>query len=262
MQHILEGTMIPKVQIERAVGPILSLFLADVLTETFKDDPELSGPIELVCPEFPLKKPDNKQSTNIDYLLFNPERGQLIFLELKTAVGSVDAKQSALYQEKRRAVASQGGGFLIDDLVLLRDVSAQRAKYEYIINNKVMPLADQIGQCRDARIVYLLPQCSAAKVGDHADRVLPFSALAVSIPGDYAEEWQIIRAQLCQLDGPPKRSRSTAAAPGSKHDPAHRGAKNYASTEDLDSVLGRCREVGDAILVGFDGGLAELLSSE
>ena len=104
MQHILEGTMIPKVQIERAVGPILSMFLADVLTETFKEDLELSGPIEMVCPEFPFKKPDNKQSTNIDWLLFNPERCQLIFLELKTADGSVGAKQSALYQGKRQAV--------------------------------------------------------------------------------------------------------------------------------------------------------------
>ena len=32
MDHIMEGVMIPKVQIERAVGPILSMFLADVLT--------------------------------------------------------------------------------------------------------------------------------------------------------------------------------------------------------------------------------------
>jgi hypothetical protein len=39
MDHVLEGTMIPKVQTERVVGPILGTFLADVLAEMFKNNP-------------------------------------------------------------------------------------------------------------------------------------------------------------------------------------------------------------------------------
>lgn len=49
MDRILDGTMIPKVQTEREVGPILDLFLADALTEAPRDDPRRSGLITTVC---------------------------------------------------------------------------------------------------------------------------------------------------------------------------------------------------------------------
>lgn len=61
MDHIMEATIIPKAQVERAVGPILSMFLADVLIETMRSDPHLSGTIAMICPEFPLKKAHNRQ---------------------------------------------------------------------------------------------------------------------------------------------------------------------------------------------------------
>jgi len=69
MTHIMEATMIPKVQVERVVGPILSMFIGDVLTATLRDDSRLSGDIKLIAPEFPLKKEGNRQSTNIDWLM-------------------------------------------------------------------------------------------------------------------------------------------------------------------------------------------------
>src|SRR6476659_2192899 len=101
MDHIMEGVMIPKVQTERAVGPILSMFLAEVLTLTLRDDPVLSGPLTLICPEFPLKKPENNASTNVDWLMLNQSRNQLLFVELKTSDTSVDLEQSAIYHLKQ-----------------------------------------------------------------------------------------------------------------------------------------------------------------
>jgi hypothetical protein len=92
--------------------------------------------------------------------------------------------------------------------------------------------------------------------------VLHFSALSDLIPGAHAEEWQVIRRELCQLDESPKPARGKGAASVPAPDAAHRGAKNYADREDLDSVLGRCQKEGDAIIIGFDGGLAELQNSE
>ena len=38
MSHILEGVRIPKLQVERAVGPVLGFFLEDVLTATLAED--------------------------------------------------------------------------------------------------------------------------------------------------------------------------------------------------------------------------------
>ena len=129
MNHIMEGTMIPKVQIERAVGPILSMFLAEVLTETLRGDQALSGPIAMICPEFPFKKPDNSQSTNIDWLMYNRERRQLIFLELKTCDADVDATQNAIYHAKQEAVRTRGGAFLIEDLEQVMKASDKHGKY-------------------------------------------------------------------------------------------------------------------------------------
>lgn len=59
MENVIEATMIPKVQVERVVGPLVSMFLKDVLTKSLKSDANLSGSIKMICPEFPLKKNRN-----------------------------------------------------------------------------------------------------------------------------------------------------------------------------------------------------------
>ena len=123
MAHIMEATMISKAQVERAVGPILSLFLPQVLTATFQEDPELSGEIVMICPEFPLKKTHNRQSTNIDWLMFNKSRKMLLFFELKTSDTSVNDQQNAIYNERVRQIHASGGEFLVQDVEELRDAS-------------------------------------------------------------------------------------------------------------------------------------------
>lgn len=100
MAHLLEGSQIPKVQVERSIGPVLGFFLAEVLTATLKDDGALSGRYRMLCPEFPLAKEKN-QSTNIDFLLYNEDRQALVFLELKTACSSFAADQAEIYLENR-----------------------------------------------------------------------------------------------------------------------------------------------------------------
>src|SRR5438309_2135022 len=109
MDHILEGAMIPKVQIERVVGPILSMFLADVLTETLRDDPVLSGQLTLIGPEFPLKKSVGNDSTNVDWLLLNQSRSQLLLVELKTSDTSFKQVQIDSYRAAQAAIRQRGG---------------------------------------------------------------------------------------------------------------------------------------------------------
>lgn len=83
MERIVESHQIPKVQVERVVSPILSMFVADALTKKFANNDSLRGKYELVCMEFPLKKPENSQSTNIDFLLVNTTTLSIVFLEIK-----------------------------------------------------------------------------------------------------------------------------------------------------------------------------------
>ena len=215
MDHIMEGRMIPKVQIERAVGPILSMFLEDVLTETLRDDPDLSGPLAMICPEFPLKKTGNRQSTNIDWLMYNTVRRQLLLVELKTSDTSVDADQNAIYHAKQKAVNREGGSFLIEDLEQVKGASAEFGKYLYIVE-KVSKYKNEISECHDAKIIYLVPKSAEHKVQGQADKVLTFGMLSNSITGSFAEEWTIIRSHLCALDDSSQRVRNRQSAPVSK----------------------------------------------
>jgi len=258
MDHIMEGVMIPKVQIERAVGPILSMFLADVLTETLRDDPALSGSIVMICPEFPLKKADNKQSTNIDWLMYNKERQQLLFVELKTSDTSFDTGQNVIYRAIQDAVRSDGGSFLMEDLEQLTNASTEAGKYRYILEKRLSLFKTEITACRDARIIYLIPKSVEHKLQGLADKVFSFGMLSNSITGSFAEEWSVIRSHLCVLDDSSRRSRNHQLTSV----PAENRATNFVDSVDFLSIVELSKKLGDAVIVGFTGGVAALASQD
>src|ERR1022692_2649074 len=116
MAYIVDDlTMIPKVQVERAIGPILCLFIAELLSTKW------SKQVKMICEEFPLRKaPVNGilkyQSTNIDWLLYNVSDDQLVFLELKTAYTSFDPVQEDTYCQLITKIDKSGSSFLVEDL--------------------------------------------------------------------------------------------------------------------------------------------------
>ena len=271
----MEATMIPKSQIERVVGPILSMFLAVVLTETFRENQNLSGSLDMVCPEFPLKKKDNWQSTNIDWLMYNKDRKQLLFVELKTSDTSINDDQNSIYHYKQEAILSQGGAFLIEDLEQMRDRSSEFGKYQYILETKVLPLKNEITNCHDAKIIYLVPKSAEHKVTGHADNILTFAMLSKSIPGKFAEEWVIIRDHLCALDDSSQRSRNRqyristprrAIMKSTTADveiiPITRKSVHWQSTVNFQEMFNLCLEHGDHIIVGFTGGIERFSRSK
>ena len=258
MDHIMEGAIIPKVQIERAVGPILSMFLADVLTETLRDDPTLSGSIAMICPEFPLKKADNNQSTNIDWLMYNRERQQLLFVELKTSDTSFDTGQNQIYRAIRDAVRSDGGSFLMEDLEQLKNASTEAGKYRYILEKRLSLFKTEITACHDARIIYLIPKSVEHKLQGRADKVFSFGMLSNSITGSFAEEWSVIRSHLCVLDDSSRHSRNHQLASV----PVENRAANFTDRTDFHSIVDLCKKHGDAIIVGFDGGVVAFASQD
>lgn len=263
MDHIMEATMIPKAQVERAVGPILSMFLAQVLTETLANDPNLSGSIAMVCPEFPLKKAHNRQSTNIDWLMLNKNRRMLLFVELKTSDTSVNPGQNAIYHECIRQVKAQGGGFLVQDVETLRDASTESGKYQYLLEERIAPYRDQITVCRTAGLVYLVPKSAQHRVQEHADCVLTFSELSATIPGDYAHAWTVIHDRLSQLDqiSRPSRNRQYQQAQSAQAAHTQTGRINYKDKLSLHDMINLCNARGDAIVVGFSGGQTALENS-
>lgn len=62
--RIVEFKKLPKYQFERRVDALLLPFLPDLLGQV------MSGEVQHVVPEFPLKKPGTFQSTNVDHLFY------------------------------------------------------------------------------------------------------------------------------------------------------------------------------------------------
>lgn len=254
MSHILEGVRIPKLQIERAVGPVLGFFLADVLTATLADDEELSGRYRMLCPEFPLlkKSVQSLQSTNIDWLLYNETRQELVFLELKTANSSFSGEQALTYLETKLKVFDKGAAFLTEDLEQIEKASLENQKYAFVrqlLEERLPGGLPALAACHSLRVMYLVPAPMKESTPhlQRMDNALSFSELKEEIDSPFAEEWRAICQVLRQLDDKPL--------------PAETARKNYQDLVSFEGIQALCSERGAQIVVGFMGGETALLQA-
>jgi len=199
LKHILEGVKIPKVQVERAINPILSLFIESVLEKYFENSIDYTGGFRLISPEFPLKK-ENNQSTNIDFLLVNASKKILVFFELKTDAASLDNEQIERYIKTKAKISTSSCQLLKDDLVLIHKASKGQ-KYQYIIS-KFDSVMVNYNEISNSIIVYLVPSAIVDKTKEHMgiDFVLSYNDLPENIDHKFAEHWISIRKNLLQLD--------------------------------------------------------------
>lgn len=259
MAHLLEGSQIPKVQVERSVGPVLGFFLAEVLTATLKDDEALSGRYRMLCPEFPLAKGNSLQSTNIDFLLYNEDRQALVFLELKTAGSSFSPDQAVSYLENKLKVLDHGAAYLVSDLERIKTASSEPQKYaavQQMLETRFPGGMGAMAQCRQMHVIYLVP--AQLKERDphlkRMDKALSFGELAMDIDGPFAEEWATIGQTLQQLDNNVKPNPSSTISDS--------GHLNYQDRVDFEVIKALCSERGAQIVVGFTGGEAALRQSD
>ena len=260
MAHLLEGSQIPKVQVERSVGPVLGFFLAEVLTATLKDDGALSGRYRMLCPEFPLAKGNSLQSTNIDFLLYNEDLQALVFLELKTAGSSFSPEQAVIYLENKLKVLDHGAAYLVSDLERIKAASSEPQKYaavQQLLETRFPGGMGAMAQCRQLHVIYLVP--AQLKERDphlkRMDKALSFGELAMDIDGPFAEEWATIGQTLQQLDDNVKSNPSLTISDSSGH-------LNYQDRVDFEAIKALCSERGAQIVVGFAGGEAALRQSD
>ena len=191
MAHILHLTKIPKVQVERAIGPILGLFIEELLSTIWGKQ------VEVICEEFPLLKEQgsNCLSTNIDWLLKVGD-DQLIFLELKTAYSTFNEKQEAKYVRAIKEIELSGSSFLLTNLEKIMEQSQEEEKYEEVRKCFLAKLRDS--NCKKAKLVYLAPlamrdaQCK--RTGSDAEW-LSFADFP-KITRKFAAEWEVIRRHL------------------------------------------------------------------
>lgn len=251
MQHLMQGAMIPKVQVERAVGPIIGFFLADALAINPGDD------IVMLCPEFPIQKAGKNQSTNIDWLMFNRATRELLLVELKTTDTTFRPEQAAIYRDLQEKIHSLGSAaFLLDDLDAIGAASQEGGKYKNVRNLMVQglevcdegKLCEELNRCNLARVIYLAPQVSKPVdwPGTEAGWTwLSFADLPESLDShQYADQWTILRSSLLSLDGLTRRVRNGELL-------SVAGAKNYRDVLGWDALLDRCRKEGSLWIVGL-----------
>ena len=254
MADIMRGSMIPKVQIERAIGPIIGFFLAEALSAQMNEE------IVILCPEFPIRKarldePGNNQSTNIDWLMFSRDTKELILLELKTTDTTFKQEQANIYKSLQETIAArQSAGFLIDELNAIAAASQETGKYRNvlkILGKAFEPQGDvqeQLNSCNRARVIYLAPQVSKPPDWPSADSGwtwLSFAELPEKLEEhDYAGHWPAVRNSLITLDVLTRRIRNG-------DDLLTAEGKNYAHLYAFDKVLELCRADGKSIVIGL-----------
>lgn len=244
MSEIARLHSIPKVQVERAVGPILGMFLPGIVGSLLGHPPDATG-FEIVSPEFPLKRADNNQSTNIDWLLVHRPSGLLVLFELKTAADSFDGPQLATYEAVRRRILREGGAFLLDDLHQIRRASSQQRKYDALLD-AIAPFDSTLRSARRAETLLVAPRVMSLTGVDDSVIVRHFSDLPTDLVGPQSEEWSIVREALMTLDA--RAAQPVVAPPGALRE---RPSSPQPPSSLLDDsvfaqlILGNLRRSGD-----------------
>lgn len=203
---------LPKVQVERLVGPILGLFLPAAIAPCLGPLGATDG-FELVAPEFPLKRSDSNQSTNIDWLLVNRDLGLVVLLELKTDRGSVSNEQLSAYSEVCERIERSTAAFLIDDLRAIRAATARDTKYDALIK-LCEPFEPAFRAARRAATVFLVPDGTRLPAVGVASRLdVHFRDLPAKIDSDLADEWVVFRDGLIDLEAPAVAPAARTTAP-------------------------------------------------
>jgi len=254
MKNILDGAMIPKLQIERTIGPILSFFLEGVLSKN------LNASVVMLSPEFPIRRSrlldsDKNYSTNIDWLMMDSDKKELLLVELKTSDTSLNKDQIEVYKKFQELIAEKrSASFLVDELERIGSASQEHGKYKNImlmiadalgVDGEIKGFEDllrkELSQCKKAKIIYLAPKVSKPKdwVDSNDMRWFSFEDLPHEIDHSYAENWKDIRDSLQMLDFHSKKVRN-----GEER-------RNYSFRLPLKDMLERCRKEGNKIKIGL-----------
>ncbi len=149
LQRLVANKQLPKYEFERAVDAFLGVFLPDIVSWALGE----GGSVQLVAQEFPLKKKESNQSTNVDYVLHSSAPGDRpwVFLELKTDTSSANDAQARIYAERLDDTTMEE---LLTEVVAIQGVSKKSEKYAALLE-RFEPHRPIVGL---VRVVYLTPK--------------------------------------------------------------------------------------------------------
>lgn len=254
LDGVLEYAKFPKVQLERAIGPMLHRFMAPLVSALLG-----GAEVQMVAAEFPLEIDGrgNLQSFNIDWLLYVPSEQRLVLVELKTHSGGYRQAQSDQYIDVQDKILQ--GNFAEKMQRFVRDVAraSHSDKYEHVLAQverlKNLPMLR-------STLIYLVPEQGAGRPmefgsdvrGTDKDQMwVNFSTLAdLPVPVSYQPAWHVLGDTLRQID---QKSRVSER---------QEFAAYYQARADFQSMLEKAEQYPERILIGFIGGLKALKSTE
>lgn len=195
LERIVEYNDLPKFQVERALSPIISFYIADMISKIKSGDE-----IDLIVPEFPLKK-ENNQSTNIDYLMVNKSKNRLILVELKTNFRANEKdvlEHQSNYEYVLHKLKENKALDLIKDIVKINEKTKEKDKYKYLIEQteKIDP------EICSGEIIYIVPKRIKDKImGEKLENtsIVSFAELPSSLNGD-DENYKLLHYALQKLN--------------------------------------------------------------
>lgn len=171
--QIKEDYMTPKYKVEVALDTILSIFMDSIINQYLYNNQELSTDVVLISKEFPIKKIENNQSKNVDFLYADNEI--LYIVELKTTSKSYDEIQLKEYIELGKKVKQEGDAtFLLREYNEIMNKTVQKAKYRWQLDNKVtcgITQVNNLENIKEVRILYIAPTLLLTKLNDKDSRV-------------------------------------------------------------------------------------------
>jgi hypothetical protein len=265
LDHIVEkGRRTPKVQVERAIGPILGLFLDESISNLLASD------VITLAHEFPLKREQGCQSRNIDWLMYDTTNNEILLVELKTEATSFRKDQLRIYVD----LAGSGPPWtsMQNDFNEIFTCS-KNCKYVWAkseLDRKLGELGSGIDTAQ-ARVIYLAPESTR----DSFDKALKDLSLD---PDDLAKK--VERVKFVSFSDLSDISDSTSKGSFPRHrdkffkilrcldkpvedyegdvvDGQRASGKSYQGRISFEEVLRMCKENGP-ITVGFMGGLPAL----
>ena len=190
---MVEDKALPKYRFEPLAAIFLAPFLPRILEHFY------GGEIQHVVPEFPLKKRDSYQSTNVDFLLVRRAQEECfwILFELKTDVGSVNRPQLETYCR-----ALNGGMMnMVADLHEIRERSKKKKKYDVLLE-RLGRGAEGLQGCDQVRLVYLTPEVAASSTPDGCNNDnllwLRYEDLPQQLSGPHESLWPLVRGRLVE----------------------------------------------------------------
>jgi len=184
---------VPKFQIERAISPLLGIFIKEIVNK------KLNVSVSVSFPEFPLKHEGDNQSTNIDWLLVDRKNKTLYFIELKTDNLSYNSEQFGIYKKFKDDIEKDKNAIILElQLNSIIPKTRRKDKYKSILR-KLNEYKVDLSLYPFLKIVYIAPDKPDESMNIVYDDLILLRNLPAKIKTRYIKEWHQLRKFLKTL---------------------------------------------------------------